>query len=390
MQYNFDEIIDRRDTGAMKTDVDCNQLPLGDGALSMWIADMDFACAPAIIEAIKCSADRRIFGYTRFGACCYFDALCDYYERRHRWHIDPADIVYSCGVVSALEAIVGEFSNKGDGIVIQPPVYPPFERMVRERERRVVENPLVRLGNHYEMDFADLRKKISQPGVSMMILCSPHNPVGRVWTRDELKTVYDICTEHGVLLVCDEIHCDLTRGWVEHIPLLRLLPNAQNIIVNTAPSKTFNLAGLGVSHAIIPNPMLRARAFNAIGDLIINPISVAAVRAAFSECDEWLDELCSYLDGNFALLRELLLRELPLSSMVETEGSYLAWVDFSAYRSNSAKFESELVEKAALSLEAGSRFGAQGEGFLRINLACPRATIEQAVTRISGVINGVE
>ncbi len=389
MKYNFDEIIDRRGTGAIKTDISCAGERFSKETLSMWIADMDFACAPPIVEAIKRAADKRIFGYTRYAVPEFTEAMLGFYKRRHNWRIDPAEVVFSCGVVSALEAIVGGLTEPGDGVIIQPPVYAPFARTVSSFHRTLIENPLIkRAAGGYDIDFSDLARKAARDDARLMIVCSPHNPAGRVWREDELRRIYEICHKNGVLLACDEIHCDLMRGDNKHTPIMRLFPDADDIIVSTAPTKTFNIAGLGVSQSFARGEQLRERLKKAVGDSIINPISIAAATAAYSECDEWLDEMNAYVDGNFAFLKERLAALLPEAKMAPAEGTYLAWVDFSAYRKDSMAFESELVEKAALSLEAGARFGSGGEGFMRLCLACPRATIDEAVGRMSALING--
>ena len=366
----------------MKVDIACDGSPIGADVLSMWIADMDFACAPPIIEAVESAAQRRIFGYTCYGEADYFKAVEDFYLRRHSWAVDCKKALYSCGVVSGLDSVVATLTDKNDGIIIQPPVYAPFSHVINDNGRVIVENPLIRREDGgYDMDFDDLERKAARQDVKMMILCSPHNPAGRVWTRDELSRVYDICHKNGVLLVCDEIHCDIVRRGIKHTPLLSLFPDAQDIIVCTAPSKTFNIAGLGVSLTFIPNDGLRERAAKAFGG-IINPLSMAAATAAYSECDDWLDEMLDYVDGNFEHLRSLLSAQLPLAKLAPCEGTYLAWVDFSAYRADSLAFESELVKKGKLALEAGARFGSGGEGFQRICLACPRSFITEAVERI--------
>ena len=386
MRYNFDEIVDRKNTAAMKTDMASDGSSIGADVLSMWIADMDFACAPPIVEAIKKAADRRIFGYTCYGKLGYFEAVEGFYMRRHGWKIDCKKAVYSCGVVSGLDGVVATLTEKSDKILIQPPVYAPFSGVINSNGRTVVENPLIRREDGgYDMDFDDLARKAADPDVKMMILCSPHNPAGRVWTVEELTRVYDICRKNGVLLVCDEIHCDIVRRDVKHTPLLSLFPDAQDIIVCVAPTKTFNIAGLGVSLTVIPNDELRAKAEKALGGLT-NPLSFAGATAAYSECDEWLDELLEYIDGNFEHLRAELAEKLPKAKLAPREGTYLAWVDLSAYRADSLAFEKELVEKGKLALEAGARFGTGGEGYQRICLACPRSLITEAVERIKKTV----
>ncbi len=386
MKYNFDEIIPRVGTHSLKFDADCSGRPLANDAVSMWVADMDFACAPPIIDALRRATDNRIFGYTDWKYDEYFSAVCGYYERRHRWHIDPKQLVFTHGVVSALNYIVAALSEPGDGIIVQPPVYPPFMKAASSRGRVLVENPLIRTADGgWEMNFDDLAKKAAQPQNKMLIFCSPHNPVGRVWREDELKKLYEICHENGVLLVSDEIHCDIVRRGLEHIPLLREFPNARDIIVSTAPTKTFNIAGFQTSHTVVPDDALREKLERSF-EVLVNPLAAAAVIAALSECDEWADEVNEYIDGNFDYFTTALESAAADVRVTRREGTYLAWADFSAYRSNSMDFERELADKHGLIIEAGSRFGTPGEGFMRINLACPRSTVETAVKRLTAAL----
>ncbi len=385
MPYQFDEIIDRRGTHCEKWDLDAAHRPLAADGLPMWVADMDFAVAPPITRALHEAVDRRIYGYSDNDYPEFLENVFGFYRRRHGWEIKPGQMLHACGVVPALVGIVAALTNPGEGVIIQPPVYPPFPLVAKWNRREVVENPLIYENGEYKMDFEDLARKAKDPNNTMMILCSPHNPCGRVWTQDELREVYRICHENGVLLVSDEIHCDLLRKGVRHTPLLSLFPDARDIIACVAPTKTFNIAGLGCSFVFVPDPGMHKKVRSGIGMLIVNPLTTAAVSAAYSECDDWLDELLDYLDGNFAYFRSALCGRLPGAMMPEAQGTYLAWPDLSAYVKDTAALETALAEKG-LAIEAGSRFGAQGEGFLRVNLACPRAYLTRAVDLIASAL----
>ncbi|MEG0912086.1 MAG: MalY/PatB family protein [Oscillospiraceae bacterium] len=383
MKYNFDEIIDRHNTRAIKWDVDCNDSALDADALSMWIADMDFACAPPIVSALKKAAERRIFGYSSNDFDEYYSAVTGFFKRRHGWTINPKHIVFTRGIVPALGHIIDALTDVGDNIIIQPPVYPPFARVTTSNRRNIVENPLINDNGYYTMDYDDLAKKAADPKTTMMIMCSPHNPAGRVWSAEEIRAVCKICTENNIILVSDEIHCDITRAGIKHTPTLTLFEDAQNIVVCTAPTKTFNIAGLGASHLVIPNAILREKVERHVGELIINPLTTEAVIAAYSKCDEWVDQMNAYVDENFRFFKEAMNKKLPMAVVSEVEGTYLAWPNISAYCDNAMDFERNALKKANLCIEAGSRFGIQGEGYLRINLACPRKYVSDAVDKMA-------
>ena len=378
--YDFDEIVDRRNTSAVKWNIAQGSDSPPDDYIPMWIADMDFACAPPIIEAIRRAAGNRIFGYTR-PPRDYLETVCEFYRRRHGFTCSPEQIVFTQGVVSELSCAVQTLTEPGDGVIVQPPVYAPFFSAVTGNGRVLLQNRLIYDRGCYMIDFDDLEKRASDPRAKMLIICSPHNPVGRVWTREELEKTADICLRNGVILVCDEIHNDLIRGGYRHFSVMELFHDQSNIVCCTSPGKTFNISGLGASHCFIPDPDKRQRISDAVGHVNISPLTVAAVEAAMTSCDDWIDELNAYTDGNFDLFHELCGSYFPLSVPVRTEGTYLAWLDVSAYTEDTKLLERKIMDECHVNLECGDGFG--GHGFMRINLACPRRYISEAAERIS-------
>lgn len=384
MRYNFDEQIDRRGTGSTKYDRAINNEAMRSEVAQLWVADMDFACPPPVLRAVEQSAQDRIFGYTGLPEMPrYYRAVCDYYQRHFDWYINSRDIVITPGVVPAIKMLIRALTRRGDGIIVQRPVYYPFFSAITDNNRRLICNPLQRDKNgHYTMDFDDLEKRAAQKNTTMMILCSPHNPVGRAWTREELERVYDICHRNEVLIVSDEIHCDLTRKGRQHIVLASLFPEAKDIITCTAPSKTFNIAGLQRSHIIIPNEQHREE-LNGLVTTNTNPITASAVIAAFEECDDWLSQVREYIDNNFNYLQVYLRQRLPKAAMEVPDATYLAWINVSKYTKNTLKLQKDLLEHEAVYIEEGDRFGKEGEGFLRVNVACPARLIKQFVDALA-------
>ncbi len=381
--YDFDEIIKRRNTFSEKWDLAPGGGRLGSSVIPMWVADMDFACPPQITDAVHKAVDRKIFGYSYFPEN-YNDMVCEFYRRRHRFVCSPEQIIFTEGVVAALGFAVNALTEPGDGIIIQPPVYPPFFNVVNRNGRTLLENRLIYENGTYRMDFDDLEAKASDPGTKMLIFCTPHNPSGRVWTREELERTEDICQRHGVILLCDEIHCDLIRAGNEFHSVMELFPDRDNVICCTAPSKTFNIAGLGASHCFCPNEDYKARIKKQAGYIASNPLTTAAVMAAMTECDGWIDEMNEYTDGNFELFYELCEKYFPLARPVKTEGTYLAWVDVTTYTEDTAALEKRLLDECGVYIECGDGFG--GKGFIRVNLGCPRAYITEAFERASRLL----
>ena len=380
--YNFDEIIDRKNTGATKWDSGPNGTRLPDDIIPMWVADRDFACAPQIVEAVHKAADRRIYGYSQYPDG-YFEALQDFYLRRHNIKVNKDEMLFTAGVVPALQYAVRALTDPGDGVITQTPVYYPFFGVIEGGARTLLDNKLINTNGHYTIDFDQLESLASDPCAKVLMICSPHNPVGRVWTTEELMKMQDICLKHNLILLCDEIHHDLIRGGNIHHSVLELFPDAENVICCTAPSKTFNLAGLGVSHMFSRNKEYLSKISKVRGYPDQNPLSLAAVKAAFTDCDDWIDELNKYTDDNFELFYELVEKYFPKAVISKTEGTYLAWVDVRAYTTQTKALEERLLNEFHVYIECGDAF--HGEGFVRINLACPRSYLEEAFDRIKSL-----
>ncbi|GKH51045.1 cystathionine beta-lyase [Eubacteriales bacterium] len=383
-RYNFDRVIDRSGTQAKKL----LQLPKGapDDVLSLWIADMDFACADPILEALHRRIDEGIFGYTQYKTPECMAAITGWFFRRFGWEIDPGEIFFSPGVVPALGALISILSDEGDGIVIQNPVYGPFAGKIAGNGRRVVQNPLICRDGDYTMDFDDLAAKLDDPTVKGMILCSPHNPSGRVWTQEELKTVVSLCEARDKWIIADEIHCDIVRAGVKHHPLLKLCPEYRHRIIScTAPSKTFNLAGMQMSSIVIPNPEYQAlwkrQTIERTGLFHPGALGVTAMIAAYNEAEDWVDQMNAYVDENFRFAAGFIARELPLARVIPSQGTYLLWVDCRGYGFSPDELAERMLHRGRLALDEGVIFGEGGEGFERINLACPRSVVAEFLKR---------
>lgn len=382
--YDFDEIIERRNTSSQKWDMAPGGGMLSDTVIPMWVADMDLSCPPKVIEAIHKAADRKIFGYSYLSGS-YMETVCEFYRRRHNFTCSAEQIVFTQGVVSALGHAVNALTEPGDGIIIQPPVYPPFFNVVNRNGRKLIENRMIYENSTYRIDFDDLEEKAADPGTKMLIFCTPQNPSGRVWTIEELTRVEDICLRNGIILLCDEIHCDLIREGNEFHSVMELFYDRDNIICCTAPSKTFNIAGLAASHCFVPNEEYRNRIKARVGFIDSNPLTTAAVISAMTECDDWIDEMNAYVDGSFKLFYELCEKHFPLAKPVRTEGTYLAWVDVTAYTDDTKALEKRILDECHVYIECGDGFGSKG--FLRVNLGCPRSYIIEAMERVSGLLN---
>ena len=382
--YSFDEIIDRRHCGATKWESGPDGSRLPDDILPMWVADMDFPCAPPIVEALHKAVDNRIYGYSQYPED-YFDALKAFYLRRHNINVNEDEILFTAGVVPALQFAVQALTEPGDGVITQTPVYYPFFNVIQRKDRVLLDNKLINTNGVYSIDFDQLEELASDPIAKVLMICSPHNPVGRVWTIEELTKMQDICLRHNLVFLVDEIHNDLIRGGYKHHSVMELFPDAQNVICCTAPSKTFNLAGLGVSHMFCRNKEYLSKIAAVRGYPDQNPLSLAAVKAAFTYCDDWIDKLNAYIDDNFSLFYELCGKYFPKAVITKTEGTYLAWIDIRPYTNDSKSIEKLLLEKYHVYIECGDAF--HGEGFLRINLACPRSYIEEAFERVKNIIN---
>lgn len=385
MQYNFDEMNDRKGTYAAKLDA----LPQGApaDALSVWVADMDFACAEPVLKALHDRVDKKIFGYTLYDNDDLKTAVTGWFKRRFDWDIPKTDIFYSPGVVPALAFLLRALTEEGDGIIIQRPVYYPFTNKILASRRKIYNSPLLCEDGTYKMDYADLEVKFADENVKGMILCSPHNPVGRVWTKEELRRLVDLAEKYDKWIISDEIHMDLTRQGVVHTPLLKVAPEyADHLVVCTAPSKTFNMAGMQLSNNIIPNKEWQQRWLAVIEDefsvSMANPFGIAATIAAYNEGEEWLEQLKDYLDGNIRYVKEYLNEHLPKARMQIPEATYLVWIDLREYESDPKKLEYIMQNKARIAFDEGYIFGEEGNGFERINIAMPRQQVEECMRRM--------
>lgn len=389
MPVDFDTVPNRRGTNCFKYDF-AREMGMPEDVLPLWVADMDFPTAPAVLERLHALAEHGIFGYTGVKDA-YFSAVHNWYAQRFGWETQRSWLVTTPGVVFAIAIAIRAFTQKGDAILIQQPVYYPFANKVTENDRQLVVNPLILKNGRYEMDFADMERKIADNHVKMLLLCSPHNPVGRVWTKEELLRVGEICQKHGVLVVSDEIHADFTYAGHTHRVFASVKSEfADFTITCTAPSKTFNLAGLQNSNIFIPNRQLRhayKKELSACGCGGTNCMGMAACQAAYEAGADWLEQLKQYLAGNLAYVRQFLREKLPEIALVEPEGTYLVWLDLRKLGLTEQQQRQLIVQDAKLWLDTGTLFGQGGEGFERINIACPRATIEQAMQRLERAVH---
>lgn len=392
MKYDFDKVIDRRNTNSVKYDF---ALEKGKPAeiLPLWVADMDFQTPPEVIEALAKSAHHGIFGYTETKKD-YFEALAKWFKEGFDWTIEPSWLVKTPGVVYAICLAIRAYTSKGDSVLIQQPVYHPFASSIITNERTLVNNPLQYKDGKYSIDFIDFEHKIVTNNVKLFLLCSPHNPVGRVWSKEELLRLGEICLRHNVLVVADEIHADFVYPGFQHQVFANLKPEFSDFTITcTAPSKTFNLAGLQVSNILISNKKLRTQFKQEMartGYHQCNTMGLVACQAAYTYGRPWLRELIEYLAGNLAFLRSFLQEHLPQIKLVEPEGTYLVWLDFSKLGLTEEQLEDLIVNKAGLWLNPGTLFGSEGKGFQRINIACPRAILEQALKQLVKAIRSLE
>lgn len=391
IHYNFDEIIDRRGTFSLKWEYINYSLPNAPAdALPLWVADMDFPCAQPIIDALKDRIDHHIFGYSVHANETYYAAVIGWFKRRFDWEINPMDLFYSPGVVPAIGFLIDILSQEGDGIIIQPPVYYPFAAKINNYGRKVVPNLLCNQDGHYTMDFADLEAKLSRPENKGLILCSPHNPVGRVWRAEELQQVVKLCQKYAKWIISDEIHCDLIRAGENHLPLAKLCPEyKEHIFTCTAPSKTFNLAGMQLSNIIIHNDDIKKRwqqnVVQKVGLSSPNALAITAAIAAYNHGEDWLNQLNHYLDENIRFVTEFVKANLPKVKVTPCQGTYLMWLDFTAYGYDAPLLEKLMQQDAKIALDEGYIFGQGGEGFERINIACPRSILADCLNRIKNV-----
>ena len=385
MPINFDEIIDRRNTSCLKHDFAVERGYPAD-ILPFWVADMDFRTPAPVIDALKVRAEHGIFGYTQVKDD-YFAVLQNWFRTRHDWTVERRDLILTPGVVFAIATAIRAFTKVGDAVLIQQPVYYPFANMIRQNERVIVDNPLRLIEGRYEIDFADFEQKIIEHRVKLFILCSPHNPVGRVWTRAELEQLAAVCLRHNVIVVADEIHEEFIRPGFRHIPFASLSEEAAAVTITcTSPSKSFNLAGLQISNIFIRNAQLRRRfkeELSRTGYDEPNTLGLTGAKAAYEHGVEWLTQLLTYIEENHARTKSFLAAQLPKVRLVEPEGTYLLWLDFSAYGLSDKELNEKIIHEANLWLDDGPIFGAGGSGFQRINIACPWSTLENGLEHLA-------
>lgn len=378
MKYDFDKTIDRRATNSYKWD------SAPGGVLPMWVADMDFRTASAIIDALQKRVAHGIFGYTRVPDA-YYDAVTSWFSRRHGWDIDREWIIYTSGVVPAVSAVIKAMTVPGDKVIVQTPVYNCFFSSIRNNGCEIVSNPLRRTADTYEMDFDALERCAADPRAKVMLLCNPHNPAGRVWTPDELTRLGNICLRNGVTVVADEIHCELVYQGFKYTPFASLSDAfLHRSVTCVSPSKAFNIAGLQIANIVAFDNDLRSRIDKAINInevCDVNPFGVAATIAAYNEGEEWLNQLVDYLHGNYEAMAEFCRRELPEFPITRLEGTYLVWMDCSSLGMPSDALEHALLDDARLWLNAGTMYGAEGEGYMRWNIACPRSVMLDGLNR---------
>ncbi|MDD4569068.1 MAG: pyridoxal phosphate-dependent aminotransferase [Tepidanaerobacteraceae bacterium] len=386
--YDFDKVIDRSNNYSSKWD-ELGKMYGRDDLLPLWVADMDFMSPKPVIEAIEARAKQGIYGYTSRPES-YFESVARWMKKRHDWDVKTDWMIFSPGVVPALSFIVNAFTHPGDKVLVQSPVYYPFFKVIEDNGRRVVNNPLLFKDGRYTMDFDDLEEKVKDPQVKLLFLCSPHNPVGRVWTEEELNKLGRICIDNNILIISDEIHQDILYPGVKHTPFASISKEfALNSITCTAPSKTFNLAGLQTSTIVIPNKIyydIYKNFMTRIHLLRNNAFGLVALEAAYTYGEEWLDQFLEYLDGNLKTLSEGIEKDIPQIKITKPEGTYLVWMDCRELGLDTKGLNDFMINKARLALDDGYWFGTGGEGFQRINLACPRAYVNEALTRLKKAV----
>ena len=381
MIYDFNKVNNRRGTCSCKWDDSADP-----EVLPMWVADMDFQTAPAIVEALQERISQGIYGYAHVPDE-YYEAAIDWFTRRHGWTFRREWMIYVPGVVPALSAIVKALTVPGDKVLIQTPVYNCFFSSIRNNGCGIEANTLVRDGDTFRIDFDDLEKKASDPSVKLMILCNPHNPAGRVWTREELTRIGEICFRNGVTVVADEIHCELVYPGHEYIPFASISEEFQSrSITCISPSKAFNIAGLHIANIVIPDPEMRKRVDRAVNVnevCDVGPLGVIAATAAYRHGEDWLTQLIAYLKGNFESFRKYCRENLPEFPVADLEGTYLVWMDCSRLGMASEALEEALVSEAKLWLNAGTMYGEDGEDYMRWNIACPRSVMLEGLERFT-------
>lgn len=383
--YNFDEIVNRRGTNCVKWDVE-NE----DGIIPMWVADMDFPAAPAIRKAVEARAKHGVYGYT-IVPDSYYRAITSWFKRRHGWTIDREWIIYTTGVIPAISAAIKALTMPGEQVLIQTPVYNCFFSSIKNQGCQILENPLKRNGNSYVVDWDDFERKCADEKTTVFLLCNPHNPSGRVWTKAELARMNEICLRHRVAVVSDEIHCELVMPGNKFTPFAAVNEDCKNNGVTlNSPTKNFNIAGLQIANIVCANPVWRrriGRAINIFEVCDVNPFGPVALEAAYNDSENWMDELNEYLFANYQLLCDTFAKELPQYEVMRLEGTYLVWVDVRPSGLTSDEVTEKLLKEGKVQVNSGTMYGqTTGEGYVRINIACPRATLIEGLKRMVNVL----
>lgn len=383
--YNFDEIVNRRGTNCVKWDVE-NE----DGIIPMWVADMDFPAAPAIRKAVEARAKHGVYGYT-IVPDSYYRAITSWFKRRHGWTIDKEWIIYTTGVIPAISAAIKALTMPGEQVLIQTPVYNCFFSSIKNQGCQILENPLKRNGNSYVVDWDDFERKCADEKTTVFLLCNPHNPSGRVWTKAELARMNEICLRHRVAVVSDEIHCELVMPGNKFTPFAAVNEDCKtNGVTLNSPTKNFNIAGLQIANIVCANPVWRRRidrAINIFEVCDVNPFGPVALEAAYNDSENWMDELNEYLFANYQLLCDTFAKELPQYEVMRLEGTYLVWVDVRPSGLTSDEVTEKLLKEGRVQVNSGTMYGqTTGEGYVRINIACPRATLIEGLKRMVNVL----
>ena len=388
-KYNFDEFVNRRGTNSVKWDEEKE-----DGIIPLWVADMDFLAAPAIRRAVEERAKHGVFGYAIVGDS-YYAAITNWFKRRHNWAIERDWIIYTTGVIPAISATIHALAMPGEKVLIQTPVYNCFYSCIRNQGLRVLESPLKREGNTYVVDWDDFEAKCADKKTTLFLLCNPHNPAGRVWTKDELARMNEICMRHDVKVISDEIHCELIMPGYVFTPFATVNADCQrNSVVFNSPTKNFNIAGLQIANIICADKEWYRRidrAINIFEVCDVNPFGPLALEAAYNESEDWIDELMPYIADNYALLKDTFAKEVPSYEVLKLEGTYLAWVDIRKSGLTANVLTEKLLREGKVQVNSGVIYSKNdGEGYIRINLACPRATLQEGLKRIVNVLKACE
>lgn len=388
-KYNFDELVNRRGTNSVKWDEEKE-----DGIIPLWVADMDFLAAPAIRRAVEERAKHGVFGYAIVGDS-YYAAITNWFKRRHNWAIERDWIIYTTGVIPAISATIHALAMPGEKVLIQTPVYNCFYSCIRNQGLRVLESPLKREGNTYVVDWDNFEAKCADKKTTLFLLCNPHNPAGRVWTKDELARMNEICMRHDVKVISDEIHCELIMPGYVFTPFATVNADCQrNSVVFNSPTKNFNIAGLQIANIICADKEWYRRidrAINIFEVCDVNPFGPLALEAAYNESEDWIEELMPYIADNYALLKDTFAKEVPSYEVLKLEGTYLAWVDIRKSGLTANALTEKLLREGKVQVNSGVIYSKNdGEGYIRINLACPRATLQEGLKRIVNVLKACE